>query len=138
VALENHRSYEYLQRVLAGMGMVAISVNANVANCTGLSPTNIHYRGALILAAIQHFLNLHTSGASRFVGKLDLARIALFWHSRGGEAVPVAAETLPTIASLSAARVRGCFHSLPLMRGRPAAGLAVLPTWRCCRQPTAT
>jgi outer membrane protein OmpA-like peptidoglycan-associated protein/pimeloyl-ACP methyl ester carboxylesterase len=133
VALENHRGYEYLQRVLAGMGMVAISVNANVANCTGLSPTNIHYRGALILAAIQHFQNLNSGGASRFVGRLDLAKIALFGHSRGGEAVLVAAETLPTIVSLSAARVLGVLSLAPTdagaTSGRPSgfAYVAMLP-----------
>jgi len=133
VPLENHRGYEYLQRLLAGMGMVAVSVDANVTNCTGLSPTNIHLRGALILAAVQHFLNLHTSGTSRFVGRLDLGRTALLGHSRGGEAVLVAAETLPTVASLSAARVLGVLSLAPTdagaSSGRPNgfAYLAMLP-----------
>jgi hypothetical protein len=113
VPLPNHRGYDYLQRLLAGMGMVAISVDGNVTNCTGLSATNIHQRGALILAAIQHFVNLHTGSGSRFAGKLDPARIGLLGHSRGGEAVLVAAETLPTVSSLSAARVRAVLSLAP-------------------------
>jgi pimeloyl-ACP methyl ester carboxylesterase len=118
VPLENHRGYDYLQRLLAGMGMVAVSVDANATNCTGGSPTNIHLRGMLVLAALQHFTNLHTSGTSRFVGRLDLAKTALFGHSRGGEAVLVAAETLPTIPSLSSvARVQGVISLAPTDAG---------------------
>jgi hypothetical protein len=113
VPLPNHRGYDYLQRLLAGMGMVAISVDANLTNCTGLSATNIHARGALILAAIRHFLDLHGGSGSRFAGKLDPTRIGLLGHSRGGEAVLVAAETLPTVSSLSAARVRAVLSLAP-------------------------
>lgn len=133
VPLANHRGYDYLQRLLAGMGMVAISVDANATNCDGLSATNIHARGALILAAIQHFINLHGGSGSRFAGKLDPARIGLLGHSRGGEAVLVAAETLPTIASLSAARVLAVLSLAPTdaqaTSGRPNgfAYMAMLP-----------
>src|SRR5262249_22871632 len=133
VPLQNHRGYDYLQRLLAGMGMVAVSVDANITSCTGLSATNIQERGALLLAAIQHFLDLHNGTSSRFAGKLDLAKIGLFGHSRGGEAVLVAAETLPTIASLSSARVLGVLSLAPTdagaTSGRPNgfAYLAILP-----------
>jgi outer membrane protein OmpA-like peptidoglycan-associated protein/dienelactone hydrolase len=113
IPLENHRGYEYLQRLLAGAGMVVASVNANITNCQGQSTTNINVRAALILATIQHFLNLHSSGASRFLGKIDFSRIGLLGHSRGGEAVLAAAETFPTIASLSAGRVLGIVSVAP-------------------------
>jgi pimeloyl-ACP methyl ester carboxylesterase len=136
VPVENHRGYEYLQRLLAGMGMVVVSVDANTTNCDdglGLSSTNIHLRGKLILASIKHFQNLHATGTSRFRGKLDLAKTALFGHSRGGEAVLVAAETLPTVAELSSVRILGVFSLAPTdtgaTSGRPNsfAYLTILP-----------
>ncbi len=133
VPLANHKGYDYLQRLLAGMGIVTLSVDANATNCVGNSPTNIQLRGALILAALQHFLNLHTGAGSRFSGRLDLGKTALLGHSRGGEAVLVAAETLPTVPSLAGARILGVISLAPTdaraTSGRPNgfAYMAMLP-----------
>jgi hypothetical protein len=117
VTTENFRGYEYLQRLLARMGMISVSVDCNETNCAGFSASNIHFRAALLRAAVRHFRSLHAGGGSVFSGKIDFSKVALFGHSRGGEAVLVAAETIPQLNDLAGVTIRGVLSLAPTDAG---------------------
>jgi dienelactone hydrolase len=109
VEIANHEGYDYFQRQLAGMGIVAVGVYSNPTNCTGLSATNIHRRAALIVASMRHFRDLNAGGGEPFGGHVDLDRIGLMGHSRGGEAVIVARE----VNDVPDARIRAVISLAP-------------------------
>lgn len=94
VEIPNHEGYDYLQRALARMGIVAASVHSNQTNCKGFSATNMRQRAELVIASIAHFQNLDADASSTFHQKLDFHRVGLMGHSRGGEAVVVAPEII--------------------------------------------
>lgn len=81
--------YEYLGRHLASHGYVAVSVDQNFIN--GGIRTENDARGWLLLKHIEAWQSIAADSASPLRGKVDLTRIALMGHSRGGEAVAVAA-----------------------------------------------
>lgn len=81
--------YEYLGRHLASHGYIAVSVDQNFIN--GSIRTENDARGWLLLKHIEAWQGIAADSASPLRGKVDLSRIALMGHSRGGEAVAVAA-----------------------------------------------
>ena len=87
--IRNHTGYRYLQRQLARIGIVAVSVDCNATNCVGNSAPNIDQRADLIMGAISHFQGLDAGGDPIFGGRIDFTRVGLLGHSRGGEAVVV-------------------------------------------------
>jgi hypothetical protein len=91
----SYLGYDYFQIALARMGIVAVSVDCNELNGGASGPGNIIDRADLINASIQHFQVLNGS-STIFKKKLDLLKIGLMGHSRGGEAVVIS----PTRASL--------------------------------------
>lgn len=81
--------YEYLGRHFASRGYIAVSVDENFLN-GGIRSEN-DARGWMLLKHLEAWRTIATDSASPVRGKVDMSRIALMGHSRGGEAVAVAA-----------------------------------------------
>jgi hypothetical protein len=88
--------YAYLGALLASRGYIFVSVDENFLNSSladfpaGLEQEN-DARGWLLLEHLALWHHWQQDKDSPFYGKVDTARIALIGHSRGGEAVAVAA-----------------------------------------------
>lgn len=88
--------YEYLGDLLASQGNITISVDQNFLN-GGL--TNFRKplqeendaRGWLLLKHLEQIDEWNKDSSTRFYGKADLENVLLIGHSRGGEAVCIAA-----------------------------------------------
>lgn len=81
--------YGYLGELLASRGYILVSVDENFLN-GGLGGEN-DARGWMLLKHLEAWRQWNDSAGSPFQGKVDMGRIALMGHSRGGEAVAVAA-----------------------------------------------
>jgi dienelactone hydrolase len=91
--------YEYLGRLFASRGTIAVSVDENFLNTTvsdllgfpdgGLSDEN-DARGFLLLEHLRQWREWNRTPGNPFERRVDLERVALVGHSRGGEAVAVA------------------------------------------------
>ena len=90
--------YAYLGELLASRGFIAVSVDENFFNMTmpefitgrGLQEEN-DARGWLLLEHLRLWREWNESAGHPFYRQVDLENIALVGHSRGGEAVAVAA-----------------------------------------------
>lgn len=85
--------YEYLGRLLASRGFITVSVDENFLNghlVGGLEREN-DARGWMLLKHLELWRDWNRTPGHRFQRKVDLERIALIGHSRGGEAVGIAA-----------------------------------------------
>ena len=88
--------YEYLGRLLASRGYILASVDENFLNGShtnifkGLKGEN-NARGWLLLKHLQVWKAWNKEEGNPFYGKVDMERLALIGHSRGGEAVAHAA-----------------------------------------------
>ena len=85
--------YAYLGELLASRGYVLASIDENFLN-TGLfhePPKQQPVRGWLLLEHLKLWREWNSAAGNPFRGKVDLNRIALIGHSRGGEAVATAA-----------------------------------------------
>jgi len=80
--------YRYLGEHLASHGFILVSVDENFIN--GLQGEN-DGRGWLLLKHLERWKKWNDSAGSPFQGKVDMHRIALMGHSRGGEAIAHAA-----------------------------------------------
>jgi len=84
----NAEGLGYLAEMLAARGMVAASVSANAMNCR---EDYILERAELLRTHLSYWAdwNAGDSGdmGTKFAGKLDLSRVGLVGHSRGGDAV---------------------------------------------------
>ncbi len=80
--------YEYLGELLASRGFICASVDQNFIN--GLSAEN-DGRAWLLLKHLEAWKQFNESEDSVLRGKVDMSRIALMGHSRGGEAAATAA-----------------------------------------------
>jgi len=86
--------YEYLGRLLASRGYILASVDENFINSSwtdGLDQKETAARGWLLLEHLKLFREWNSAKGNPFEGKVDLDKIALMGHSRGGEAVATAA-----------------------------------------------
>ena len=81
--------YEYLGRLLASRGIILASVDMNFIN-GGIRGEN-DARGWLLLKHLEAWRTWNVDPATPFHGKVDLDRVAVMGHSRGGEAVGHAA-----------------------------------------------
>jgi len=94
--------YAYLGRHFASHGIIAVTVDENFLNgawsdqFNGLKQEN-DCRGWLLLKHLEQWRTWNDCDSSLFFRKVDMDRIVLIGHSRGGEAVSVAA----------------CFNDLP-------------------------
>lgn len=116
VEFKNFEGLEYLASHLASYGFIAASINLNgrfnpangrgelvvpqgtVVTCrpTLVDEAAITQRGLVVLGHIQALRDLNSSDPV-FQNKIDLDRIGLIGHSRGGEAVVAAQETNKTV-----------------------------------------
>jgi len=91
--------YAYLGRLFASRGTIAVSVDENFLNSTpsdllgflddGWKDEN-DARGWLLLEHLRQWREWSRTPGNPFAGRVDLDRVALVGHSRGGEAVAVA------------------------------------------------
>jgi dienelactone hydrolase len=93
--------YAYLGELLASRGIIAVSVDENFLNGSwtdrlpfgqdnGLREEN-DARGWLLLEHLQQWREWNEEEENPFAGRVDLERVGLIGHSRGGEAVAIAA-----------------------------------------------
>ena len=92
--------YAYLGELFASRGIIAVSVDENFLNSSftdllggfdgGLKKEN-DARGWLLLEHLRQWRQWNLDPQNRFFGKVDLDHVALIGHSRGGEAVAIAA-----------------------------------------------
>jgi len=106
----SHLGYDYFQKQLARMGIVAASVFLNETNGGGGSggAGNIRNRADLIIATLAHLQALDVGGPI-FTDALDFTRVGLMGHSRGGEAVALA----PDIIALPDVKIRAVLALAP-------------------------
>lgn len=81
--------YDYLGELLASRGYILASVDMNFVN-GGIRGEN-DARGWLLLKHLEAWRGFARDADSPFRGRVDMTRIALMGHSRGGEAVGHAA-----------------------------------------------
>lgn len=85
--------YAYLGEHLASQGYIFVSVDANFFNgyVTGAVGGENDARAWMLLKHLELWQSWHEEAGNPFTGNVDMERIALIGHSRGGEAVAVAA-----------------------------------------------
>ena len=129
VATPNAEGYVYLLESLAAQGFVVASISANALNCRD---DFILERSALIAEHLRRWAGWSSGNAApfggTFTGALDLGRVGLMGHSRGGDAIAHVHEVLAQdpIAGLE---VRSLFAVAPTDyhdASIPNADLAVL------------
>lgn len=126
----NYRGFEYLVRALAARGYVALSININAENTFGFGEPVAGER-------LQQLVDLHlkalaaaaAGGPNDFgvdlEGRADPGRLALFGHSRGGDAAYWLAHTPEMAAGAAAGRGYGPVYGLLLIA--PAAASFYAP-----------
>lgn len=85
--------YEYLGRLLASQGMIAVSVDENYINGSwsgDFRGKEMAARAWLLLEHLSLWRDWNSTADHRFERRVDMDNIALIGHSRGGEALPIA------------------------------------------------
>jgi hypothetical protein len=94
--------YDYLGELLASRGIILASVDQNFINSSFSARVNVFAerpglrqendaRGWLLLEHLAQFRDWNSEAGHLFHNKVDMDRLALIGHSRGGEAVGIAA-----------------------------------------------
>ncbi len=82
--------YDYLLENLASHCIIAVSVDENFLNSVVPGSGEIDARAMVLLRHLQLWREWNQDPASDFFTEVDLSRVMLWGHSRGGEAVTVA------------------------------------------------
>lgn len=91
--IDSYKGYDYLGTNLASNGYVVISIDANQVNDHDLAGDGgANARGQLVLATLDKFATINsagstTAGLNALKGRIDMNRIGLMGHSRGGEGI---------------------------------------------------
>ena len=134
IPVPSHLGYTYVQELLASQGYLTVSVSANGINGQDgmLEEGGADARAALVR---RHLDALPDLDALADLGvTADLDRVVLIGHSRGGEGVNRAAETIPRSTRRTGWWGRCC--SGP--RTSAVRRRRTCPRCRCCRSATAT
>jgi dienelactone hydrolase len=121
----NHLGYDYMLDDAARAGFLAISISANDLNCKN---DRITERARLVHEHLALWKKIDagtdtTTAANVFKGRVDLSNVGLFGHSRGAEAVVVAAASNPD----PSIRVRGVLSLAPVdFLGRTVSNVPLL------------
>jgi hypothetical protein len=89
--IPSYEGYDYIARRLASYGFIVVSVSGNGVNVLGsrLMDTGMRQRGLLLEKHLDLWNAWNTTGGhpfgATFVGKVDMSRIGVMGHSRGGE-----------------------------------------------------
>ena len=78
----NHEGYGRLQELLATVGIISVSVSTNAANFFG---SLIDMRVATAIGALEELKKLNTQPGSPYRGRLNLKKLGVMGHSRGGD-----------------------------------------------------
>ncbi len=84
----SYPGYDYLLDLLASHCMIAVSVEEDFLN--GHTRGEMDARGIVLLRHLQLWREWNQTPGNRFFGKVDMSRIGLAGHSRGGEAIVAA------------------------------------------------
>ncbi|WP_304518337.1 alpha/beta hydrolase [Cohnella sp. REN36] len=87
--------YAYLGEQLASRGYIVVSVDENFLNYStwsGIPEQDMKARAWLLLRHIGQLQAFAAEPGAPFYGKIDFDRVALIGHSRGGQAVAMAAD----------------------------------------------
>ena len=95
----NHLGYVYLLESMAARGYVAVSIDANALTCRNSSNAYVAQRAQLVHEHLKQWKTFVATGApaplgNALVGLVDLAKIGLMGHSRGGDAVALVPQLL--------------------------------------------
>jgi dienelactone hydrolase len=96
--------YAYLAQHLASRGMFAVSVDENFLNGDAFHDfggTEMGVRAWLLLRHLEQLRTWNEDAAHSLANRLDLDRVALVGHSRGGEAAALAAMVNAGIANIA-------------------------------------
>jgi hypothetical protein len=92
--IPSHLGYHYVQTLLASQGFATVSIRANGINAQDFAHSDggAHARAVLVRAHLDHWVEV---GAAH---QVDLSRVVLVGHSRGGEGVNRASIRIPLSA----------------------------------------
>ncbi len=132
----SYRGYDDAGRLLASYGFAVVSINANRGITGGNGPSSdsglIYARGNLVLRHIEELAHLSRGDKASVIsspdldlkGKLDLTRIGLMGHSRGGEGVRFAyniytdsSDSAKWQARIPGLKFKGIFEIAPVDMG---------------------
>lgn len=129
----SYLGYDYFQRALAKMGIIAVSVDCNAVNGPFGGVQNIEDRADLIIDSIKYFQARDTDPASVFFGRVDFGYVGLMGHSRGGDAVvmlptlgPPSGVTITAVLSLAPTNFH-FWYGLPTIKPSGYAFMTILP-----------
>ncbi|MDQ1612054.1 MAG: hypothetical protein QOG00_1985 [Pyrinomonadaceae bacterium] len=91
--IPSFQGYDYIAQTLASNGYIVVSISANGINAydNNVSDYGMQARAELIQHHLDRWNTFNTTGAApfgtKFVGKINFAKVGTMGHSRGGEGV---------------------------------------------------
>lgn len=141
--VDSFRGYDYLASNLASNGYVVLSIDANTINDRDLAgDSGANARGRLVLHTLDQFASVNATGRSlpdvgaagvtvlprvevpQLQGRIDVSRVGLMGHSRGGEGV-ARAVSIDGAEGVTQRGIKAVFALAPTDFARwPVAGVA--------------